>query len=115
MVPLRDGSGAIKRILILHEPVGEPVFLITRKAELSAWDVHPSGDDCISAPSSAPLDRFTPRQREIIMLVARGCRNREIAKSLSLGEQQIKNYLRGIYREINVASRAELLSWLNRQ
>ena len=115
MVPLRNGSGAIKHILILHEPVSEPVFLITRKAQLSAGDVQPSGDDRISEPSSATLSRFTPRQREIIMLVTRGRSNREIAKSLSLGGQQIKNYLRGIYRETRVADRTELVVWLNEQ
>jgi len=115
MVPLRNGSGAIKHILILHEPASEPVSLITRKAELPAGEVHPAGDNRISEPSSAPLNRFTPRQREIILLVARGHSNREIAKSLSLGEQQIKNYLRGIYRETRVANRTELVAWLSRQ
>jgi PAS domain S-box-containing protein len=115
MVPLPDGSGAVKHVLILHEPAGEPVFLITRKADLSAWEVHPAGDKPISEPSSAPLNRFTPRQREIILLVARGHSNREIAQSLSVGEQQIKNYLRGIYRETRVANRTELVAWLSNQ
>ena len=115
MVPLRGGSGAIKHILILHEPASEPVFLITRNAGLPAWEDHSSGNNPISEPSSAPLNRFTPRQREIILLVARGCRNREIGKSLSLGEQQIKNYLRGIYRETRVANRTELVAWLSKQ
>jgi len=115
MVPLRNGSGAIKRILILHEPASEPVFLTTRKAERSAWEVYPSDDNRISPPSSAPLSRFTPRQREIILLVARGHSNREIAKSLVLGEQQIKNYLRGVYRETRLANRTELVVWLNEQ
>jgi PAS domain S-box-containing protein len=115
MVPLRNGSGTVKHILILHEPASEPVFLMTRKAELTAGDVHPSGDDRIDESSSPALRRYTPRQREVIMLVGRGCKNREIAKSLSLGEQGIKNYLRGIYRETRVANRTELVVWLNKQ
>jgi len=115
MVPLRSRSGTVKHILILYERVSEPVFLITKKAQLSAGDVQPSADEHISEPSSAALSRFTPRQREIVMLVVRGCSNREIAKSLSLGEQQIKNYLRGIYRETHVANRTELVVWLNKQ
>jgi DNA-binding CsgD family transcriptional regulator len=49
------------------------------------------------------------------MLMARGCSNREIAKSLSLGEQQIKSHLRAIYRETRVANRTELVVWLNEQ
>ena len=115
MVPLRNRSGAIRHILILHELASEPVFLITRKVELSAREARVSGDNRISEPSSAPLNRFTPRQREIVLLVARGHSNREIAKSLSLGEQQIKNYLRGVYRETRVANRTELVAWLNEQ
>jgi len=115
MVPLRNRSGAIKHILILHEPVSEPVFLVTKRARLSAPDAQPSADEQISEPSPATLSRFTPRQREIVILVAHGCTNREIAKSLSLGEQQIKNYLRGIYRETRVSNRADLLVWLNTQ
>jgi len=115
MVPLRHGSGTVKHVLVLHEPASEPVFLTTRRAELAAWNVHPSGDDRIDEPSSAALGRYTPRQREIILLVARGHSNREIAKSLSVGEQQIKNYLRGIYRETRVANRTKLVIWLNEQ
>jgi len=115
MVPLRKGSGTVKHIMVLHEPASEPVFLTARKAQLAAWDVRPSGDDRIDEPSSAALGRFTPRQREIILLVARGQSNREIAKSLSLGEQQIKNYLRGIYRETRIANRTDLAVWVNEQ
>jgi PAS domain S-box-containing protein len=115
MVPLRNRSGAIKHILILHEPVSEPVFLISKKADLPAWEAPASAASRMREPSSATLARFTPRQREIILQVARGRSNRQIAKSLSLGEQQIKNYLRGIYREIRVANRTELVVWLNEQ
>jgi PAS domain S-box-containing protein len=115
MAPMPAGSGALTNTLILLEPVVGPAYEIREHVQVPG-DLLPSAEDRPEQrPLPAALSRFTPRQREIIMLVARGCRNREIAKSLSLGEQQIKNYLRGIYREINVASRAELLSWLNRQ
>jgi len=115
LVPLRNRSGTIAHILILYESVSEPVFLTTKGAQLSAWDVQNTGAERISEPSAAILRRFTPRQREIIMLVTRGRSNREMAKKLSVGEQQIKNYLRGIYRETRVANRTELVVWLNEQ
>jgi len=115
MVPLRNRSGTIKHILVLHEPVSEPVFLISKKADVSAREVPASAANHMREPSSETLGRFTPRQREIILQVARGRSNREIAKALSLGEQQIKNYLRGIYREVRVANRTELVVWLNEQ
>jgi len=65
MVPLRNGSGTIKHILILHEPASEPVFLVTRKAELTARHVHPSGDNRIDESSSVALGRFRPHVREL--------------------------------------------------
>jgi PAS domain S-box-containing protein len=36
MVPLRNGSGTIKHILVLHEPAGEPISLTARNAEPKA-------------------------------------------------------------------------------
>jgi len=100
MAPMRSGSGPLKNVLTLNEPIGEP-----------AGRIREHHDEL----SLAALSRFTPRQREIITLVVRGCSNREIAKNLSLGEQQIKNYLRGIYRETQVANRTDLVVWLNKQ
>jgi PAS domain S-box-containing protein len=114
MLPMRTGSSEAKHILILHEPIGEPALEVSKHARTSTSEPRSANGHKDEQPSSA-LSRFTPRQREIVTLVARGYHNREIAKSLSVGEQQIKNYLRGIYREINVAHRAELVSWLNRQ
>jgi PAS domain S-box-containing protein len=115
MVPMRNFAGSPKHILILHEPVGAPVFAVRRQVQSSPADQLSSARNHDDEPLSRALSRFTPRQRQIILQVARGCSNREIAKNLSLGEQQIKNYLRSIYREISVGSRAELVSWLNRQ
>ena len=115
IVPLRNRFGTIKHILVLHEPVSEPVFLISKKADLSVREVPASAADRMRGPSAAALAQFTPRQREIVILVGRGQSNREIAEHLSVGEQVIKNYLRGIYRELHVTNRAELVVWLNQQ
>jgi PAS domain S-box-containing protein len=113
IIPMHVGSDAANHILILHEPIGECASEPRKDAIPSARNSSLKDGDCDRL--SDALHRFTPRQREVIILAQRGGTNREISKSLSLGEQQVKNYLRGIYREINVKGRTGLATWLNRQ
>ena len=48
------------------------------------------------------------REEEIAKLAAQGMRNREIALRLSLSEQTVRNYLSGVFRKLDITSRAEL-------
>jgi DNA-binding NarL/FixJ family response regulator len=54
------------------------------------------------------LRRLTPREVEVVALVARGYRNGEIAQHLMLSTHTVKSYLRDIYRKLEVRSRVEL-------
>lgn len=58
-------------------------------------------------PPAAPLTALTPRQLEILRLVARGASNREIADDLSLAEKTVKNNLSIIFRKLEVGNRTE--------
>ncbi len=51
------------------------------------------------------------RQLEIIQLVARGLRNKEIAKRLSVSETTVKTHLRSIFKKVSVSGRIELAIW----
>ncbi|MCM2315208.1 MAG: response regulator transcription factor [Thermoanaerobaculia bacterium] len=51
---------------------------------------------------------LTKREVEVIRLAARGLKNKEIARELSLGEGTIKVYLHAIYEKLKVGSRIEL-------
>jgi DNA-binding NarL/FixJ family response regulator len=57
----------------------------------------------------APIPRsaLTPRQREILVLVAQGLSNAEIAKRLHLTENTIKQHLRHAYKTLKVKNRTE--------
>jgi DNA-binding NarL/FixJ family response regulator len=55
----------------------------------------------------APL--LTPREQEVVRLVADGLKNREIAQKLSVAEHSIRNYLYRIYDKLGVSSRVELI------
>jgi DNA-binding NarL/FixJ family response regulator len=57
----------------------------------------------------------SPRQMRVIEMVAQGLKNREIAESLGITEQVVKNYLYKIYGKIRVENRLELALWYERQ
>ncbi len=69
----------------------------------------------IAAPAKAPgseaprpADTLTRREKSIIACLVQGWRNREIAQTLSISEQTVKNHLRAIYDKIGVSDRLEL-------
>jgi DNA-binding NarL/FixJ family response regulator len=51
---------------------------------------------------------LSPREREIVQLVASGYRNREIAEKLFISEQTVKNHLHNIFDKLGVSDRLEL-------
>ena len=51
---------------------------------------------------------LSPRERELISLVRKGMRNREIAEQLGVTEGTIKVYLHSIFEKLGVSSRTEL-------
>ena len=53
-------------------------------------------------------DRLTPKEMQIVALIAQGCKNKQIALQLKTKEQVIKNYLRSIYDKTGVSDRLEL-------
>lgn len=58
---------------------------------------------------SPEVARFSPREREIVFLIAAGRRNREIAGQLKLSEQTVKSHVSRIFRKAHVDSRAQLV------
>ncbi|MDL1897556.1 response regulator transcription factor [Anaerolineae bacterium CFX7] len=54
------------------------------------------------------MDTLTPSEKEIVILVAQGYKNREIAEKLSLAEQTVRNYLSAIYAKTGSKNRVGL-------
>lgn len=59
--------------------------------------------------SSTALDtnKLSPREREIIVMLARGASNKKIARELDLAESTVKIHVQGILRKLNLASRVQ--------
>jgi DNA-binding NarL/FixJ family response regulator len=58
------------------------------------------------AKSAAPPDTLTPRQREVLGLLLKGQSNKEIARTLKLGEGTVKVHMAGLFRALGVNTRA---------
>ncbi len=50
-------------------------------------------------------DLLTPRERDVLRLLAQGATNRQIAESLLVGEATVKTHLGRIYSKLDVAGR----------
>ena len=54
-----------------------------------------------------PVGALSERETEIVVLIARGFSNRQIATELRLSEATVKRHLANIYQKIGVRSRSE--------
>ena len=52
---------------------------------------------------------LTPRERQIVALVAQGLRNREIATQLGISHNTLKNHLQNIFEKLGVHDRLGLV------
>jgi DNA-binding NarL/FixJ family response regulator len=83
-----------------------------------------SGDDIVgvlilafdaSAPASksiglAPQPQLTPRQREILDLLASGLSTSDIAEKLALSTETVRNHVRRVFSELQVHTRLEAIA-----
>jgi DNA-binding NarL/FixJ family response regulator len=60
------------------------------------------------APSTVPpgLAQLTEREREVLMLVAQGCTNGEIAGRLFIGEGTVKTHINHLFTKLDLRDRA---------
>lgn len=55
-------------------------------------------------------DELTPREQDVLNLMARGFRNKEIAFELHITERTVKFHANAIYRKLDVGGRTEAVS-----
>jgi DNA-binding NarL/FixJ family response regulator len=58
------------------------------------------------------LADLTPREREVALLLARGCGNRRIARTLFISERTAEKHVANVLRKLGMPSRAALAAYL---
>lgn len=116
------------RIIALSTYSGDALIKQTRKAGASAYllksmlfenmlsvirAVH-AGQQFwppeLEAGAGGTKDDLTPRECDIMHLVARGSSNREIAHALGIGEETVKTYMRTILPKLGANDRAHAVA-----
>jgi len=106
---LRAGA----RGLVLKDTAPEVLLQAIRSLAAGALWFDPR---VLAAPRAAPaqpqppgLAQLTPREREIVGLVAEGLRNEEVGRRLGITEKTVRNHLTAVFQKLGVSGRLELV------
>jgi DNA-binding NarL/FixJ family response regulator len=58
---------------------------------------------------------LTPREQEILQLIAQGASNREIAQQLYISEKTVKNHITSLLSQLGLRDRTQAAVWLHRK
>ena len=61
--------------------------------------------------SDPEMDQLTPREREVMRLIARGYTYKEIARRLTLSVKTVETHVSAVLRKLQLSSRHELTRW----
>jgi two-component system nitrate/nitrite response regulator NarL len=66
-------------------------------------------------PDDSSLSSLSKREQDVVLCVADGLSNREIAQRLNLTEHTVKNYLFRVFEKLGVSSRVEVVLYVFKQ
>lgn len=75
----------------------------------SAWRLYGTFDTS-AEPSDPRVDALPPRLKRVLQHLLRGDAEKQVAAKLGLSRHTVHEYIKVLYRKLNVSSRAELLA-----
>ncbi|MBM3179257.1 MAG: response regulator transcription factor [Chloroflexi bacterium] len=101
---LKGAEGEETLRAIRSAAAGEAIFSPRVAERLIHFFANPS-----LRPSTHPFPELTPREREILDLIAQGLTNHAIAERLVLSPKTVRNQVSTIFSKLQVASRGEAI------
>ena len=72
---------------------------------------HMAGQPVADRSADERLDELTPREREVLQLIARGYMYKEIAARLHLSVKTVESHVSNVLRKLQLSTRHELARW----
>ncbi len=69
----------------------------------------------LPAPADPELDLLSPREQEVMRLLARGYAYKEIARRLTISIKTVETHASNVLRKLQVSNRHELTSWATKR
>jgi DNA-binding NarL/FixJ family response regulator len=86
---------------------GDAVF----SPRLAGFVLDAFAGDTPPAMADPEMDQLSPREREVMRLIARGYTYKEIARRLSLSIKTVETHVSAVLRKLQLSSRHELTRW----
>jgi DNA-binding NarL/FixJ family response regulator len=105
--------------IVLKQDVTDLLIKSIRRVHAGEIWLHSSTTAAVMQRAEAPPENewntrrrmgtlLTRKEREVVLLVAQGLRNKEIATRLFISEQTVKNHLRSVFEKLQVGDRLEV-------
>jgi len=106
--PVRSLTANIRTRAGTKRLVVSTLVLADEDAPAIIHTLHEAADEAPAANGHAPV--LTPRQRQILCLLAQGVRARQIAARLMLSETTVRNHIQGVLLALGVHSQLEAVA-----
>jgi DNA-binding NarL/FixJ family response regulator len=93
---------------LLKDTVGEELIRIVRDVHNGKRAVPPHLEAMLAEHEARPI--LTAREIEVLELLAKGMRNKEIGRSLNIAEETVRAHIRSIFVKLNVHDRTAALA-----
>lgn len=96
-----DPAPVMRAMRVVHTAPATPDVWIA----MGGYHQSPTG------PAEGPGGALTEREMQMMDLISRGWRNRQICAALHLSPNSVKSYIRSAYRKAGVTSRTQAVVW----
>ncbi|MFF3320923.1 AAA family ATPase [Streptomyces sp. NPDC002889] len=112
-------TGLLRQALATAEqlrarPLAESIALLAQRARISLTDENPAGPAAAEPAAGGPALGLTPREQDVLRLVAAGHTNRRIAEELYISPKTASVHVSNILAKLGVSGRGEAAAMAHR-
>jgi DNA-binding NarL/FixJ family response regulator len=107
-------AGAVGYLLKDAEPMELHDAILAAARGEAPLDQKAAAEILAERSAAAPAERLSGREREVLVLVAEGSANKQIARRLGISEKTVKGHLTNIFQTLGVRDRTQAALWAER-